>query len=78
MDEGLSVVGLVCGVLVLIGAIMLNTRPNDHFTRGIIVLIFSIVSFIGMGGYFMGVIVGIAGGAIALSCRATNKETGKT
>ena len=70
---GLSVVALVCGILVLIGAIMLNARPSEHFTCGIIVLIFSIISFIGMGGYFIGAILGIAGGAIALSYRATDK-----
>jgi hypothetical protein len=70
---GLSVVALVCGILVLIGAIMLNARPSEHFTWGIIVLIFSIISFIGMGGYFIGAILGIAGGAIALSYRATDK-----
>lgn len=65
---------LVCGVLVLIGAIMLNTHPAQHITWGIFVLIFSIASFIGMGGYFIGAILGIAGGAMALSYRAPNKE----
>ena len=70
MMIGFSVVGLVCGILVVIGAIMLNARPTQHMTWGIIVLIFSIASFIGMGGYFIGAILGIAGGAIALSYRA--------
>ncbi len=67
---GFSVAALVCGILVVIGAIMLNARPTEHIAWGIIVLIFSIVSFIGMGGYFIGAILGIAGGAIALSYRA--------
>ena len=65
----LSVVSLVFGILVLIGAIMLNARPVEHFTWGILVLIFSLASFIGMGGYFIGAILGIAGGAVALSYR---------
>jgi hypothetical protein len=67
---GFSVVALVCGILVVIGAIMLNAHPTQHMTWGVIVLIFSIASFIGMGGYFIGAILGIAGGAIALSYRA--------
>jgi hypothetical protein len=48
---------------------MLNAHPEEHMTWGIMVLIFSIASFIGMGGYFIGAILGIAGGAIALSFR---------
>ena len=69
---GFSVAALVCGILVMIGAIMLNARPTEHIAWGIIVLIFSISSFIGMGGYFIGAVLGIAGGAIAISYRASN------
>lgn len=68
--SGLMLVSLVCGIVVLIGAIMLNTRPFEHVSWGIIILIFSIVSFVGMGGYFIGAVLGIAGGAIALSYRS--------
>jgi hypothetical protein len=74
---GLSVAALVCGILVLIGAIMLNARPAENTAWGIVVLVFSIASFIGMGGYFLGAVLGIAGGAIALSYRthtSTQKE----
>ena len=67
----LSLIALVFGIVVLIGAIMLNARPSEHITWGIIVLVFSIASFIGMGGYFIGAILGLAGGAIALSYRAS-------
>ena len=66
---GFSVAALVCGILVVIGAIMLNARPAEHIAWGIIVLIFSVASFIGMGGYFIGAILGVAGGAVALSYR---------
>jgi hypothetical protein len=48
---------------------MLNARPQEHTAWGIIVLIFSIVSFIGMGGFLIGAILGIAGGALALSLK---------
>ncbi len=63
----LSIVALICGIVVLVGAVMLRARPMEHFIWGIIVLIFSVVSFVGMGGNFIGAILGIAGGAIALS-----------
>ncbi len=69
----LSLVSLVFGVIVLFGAIMLNARPAEHITWGVIVLTFSVASFIGMGGYFIGAVLGVAGGAIALSYRAPSK-----
>lgn len=66
---GFSILSLVFGILVVIGALLMNARPTEHVTWGILVLTFSIASFIGMGGYFIGAILGIAGGAIALSYR---------
>jgi len=72
----LTAVSLRCGVIVLIGAIMLNARPADHFTWGVIVLAFSVISFVGMGGYFIGAILGIAGGVLALSYKTTVKTAG--
>ena len=72
----LTAVSLGCGVIVLIGAIMLNARPGDHFTWGVIVLAFSVISFVGMGGYVIGAILGMAGGALALSYKTTVKTAG--
>ena len=70
---GLSLIGLVAGILVVIGALMLNARPAEHTAWGTIILVFSIISFIGMGGFFIGAILGIAGGAMALSWRPLSK-----
>lgn len=69
MMSGLWFVSLIAGIIVLIGALMLNTRPSEHMTWGVLILIFSIVSLVGMGGFFLGAILGIAGGAMALSWR---------
>jgi hypothetical protein len=73
---GLTFVSFVCGVIVLVGVLMFNARPGEHITWGIIVLTFSVVSFIGMEGYFIGAVLGIAGGALALSYKATQKTQG--
>jgi hypothetical protein len=64
-----SVLGLVCGVLVVVGSFMLNLRPLDHVTWGAIVLTFSVVSFVAMGGWIVGAVLGIAGGALGLTWR---------
>jgi len=64
---GLSLVGFVSGVLVIIGAVMLNTCPKEHASWGTIILVFSTLSFLGMGGFLIGAVLGIIGGAFALS-----------
>lgn len=64
---GLMLVGLVCGIIVTIGALMLRSRPTEHRSWGIVILIFSVISFLGMGGFYIGAILGVAGGALALS-----------
>lgn len=62
-----AVLGLVSGVTILTGAIMMNSRPEQRRTWGIVVLVFAIVSLLGMGGFIIGAILGIVGGALALS-----------
>jgi hypothetical protein len=66
---GFSFVGLVSGIIVIIGAVMLNTRPTEHTSWGTVILIFSVISFLSMGGFFIGAILGIIGGAFAISWR---------
>ena len=78
--EGVGMtIGIVSGILVLLGAVMLKIRPGEG-TRGLrvccrmwgtMILVFSIVSLFGgsMGGFLIGAILGIVGGALALSIR---------
>ncbi len=71
--SGLSLVGLVAGILVIIGAVILDARPAEHTTWGTIILVFSLISFLGMGGFFLGAILGIVGGALALAWQPISK-----
>ncbi len=73
MLDGLMLVSLVSGILVIVGAVMIDIHPSQSRTWGIIVLIFSIVSFVGMGGFLIGAVLGVAGGALALSWKAKPK-----
>ncbi len=59
--------GLVSGIIVLISAFMLKSKPAESTTWGILIIVFSIFSFFGMGGFVIGAILGIIGGAFALS-----------
>ena len=65
--HGLILLGLVCGIIVTMGAFMLNSRPAERRSWGLIILIFSVISFLGMGGFFIGALLGVVGGALALS-----------
>jgi hypothetical protein len=65
----LGVVGLIFGAIVIISAVMLNSRPQQHTTWGILVIIFSVLSIFASvaGGFGVGLILGIVGGALALT-----------
>jgi len=67
MFFGISFFGLVSGVLVLLGALMLYSRPREASTWGLVVLVFSVLSLLGMGGFFIGAVFGIVGGMLALT-----------
>jgi hypothetical protein len=58
--------GLVCGVIVLISAIALRLVPNHRQTWGVLILVFSILSFFGFGGAIAGAVLGIVGGIMIL------------
>ena len=57
---------LVAGAVILLGAIMMNSRPQETRNWGIIVLIFSVLGLAGMGLSILGGIIGIVGGAMAI------------
>jgi hypothetical protein len=58
--------GLVSGVIVLVSAVMLLANLGQRRTWGILILVFSILSFIGSGGFIVGAILGMAGGILTL------------
>jgi hypothetical protein len=62
----IAVIGLICGVWVLFGAIMLYTRPVNKKVWGAIVMVFSIPAVIAGGGFIIGFILGMLGGFLAL------------
>ncbi len=68
---GFSILGLICGVIVIVASFILNLRPMDHTTWGIVILIFSALSFVSMGGWIIGAVLGIAGGAIGVTWRSS-------
>ena len=58
--------GLVSGVIVLISGVMLRINPSQRTIWGVLILVFSVLSFFGIGGFIIGAILGIIGGVMAL------------
>jgi hypothetical protein len=69
----LTAVGLIFGVLVLLGAILLRIKSVNKKVWGIMILVFSIPSVVTGGGFIIGFILGIIGGALALSRKPNGK-----
>jgi len=64
--SGLAAVGTIFAILVIIGAILIY-MPGKEVIGGILVLIFSILSIVIGGGFLIGLILGIIGGALGLA-----------
>ena len=58
--------GLACGVVVLVSAILILARAGQVRTWGLLILIFSVLSFVGLGGFIVGALLGISGGVLSL------------
>jgi hypothetical protein len=63
-----GILGFIFGAIVVISAIMLNSKPQEHTTWGILIAIFSALSIFGgaMGGFGIGLILGLIGGVLAV------------
>ena len=77
---GLGVFGLVCGILVILGAVWINTGEKSKVRTGsILVLIFSILSWIGaFGGFFIGFLLGLIGAILGLTWNPSTPSTPQT
>ncbi len=60
-------IGFICAILVLVGAIMLRSKPEHRKAWGALTIVFSIPSVVTGGGFIIGFILGIIGGVSAFS-----------
>ncbi len=72
----LGLIGLIFGILVIVGAVMINSGERDKVKTGsIIVLIFSILSLFvgGTGGFVIGFILGLIGSILGLTWKPSEE-----
>ncbi|KPV63299.1 MAG: hypothetical protein AOA65_1307 [Candidatus Bathyarchaeota archaeon BA1] len=62
----LTIFGAICGLTVLIGAYCLYKGRN--VLGGVLVIVFSILSLPIGGGFIIGFLLGVVGGALGLAC----------
>ncbi len=75
----LAAFGIASGIMVILGAVMLYTRPAENYLWGAIILAFSVVSILGsMGGLMVGLVLGTIGGILALTWIDTGKLVQQT
>jgi hypothetical protein len=65
----IGILGLIFGLIVILSAVMLNSRPHEHTTWGILIVVFSALSLFGsmMGGFGVGLLLGLIGGILAIT-----------
>ena len=61
----LGAIALVVGLIILYGSIQLRSRPASAKTWGIILIVLALASYIGGGGFFLGLILTLIGGILA-------------
>ena len=62
----LAVVALIFGVLVLFFAMRLKSNPGSARVYGVAILVLALISFFGGGGFYIGAILALVGGILAI------------
>jgi hypothetical protein len=70
----IGIFGIIWGVIIIVGANNLRAHPEQHVTWGVIILVFSLISwFGGLGGFLIGFLLGLIGGILALMWQPPQK-----
>ncbi len=62
-----GIVGMIMGVIIIVGGVMMKSKPDKSKMWGAVVVVFSILSwFTAVGGLVVGFLLGLAGGIMAI------------
>jgi len=68
----LGIVGVIMGIIMVVGGFMMYSKPTSAKMWGVIVLILAIISWVtAIGGFFIGFLLGLIGGILALTFKPT-------
>ena len=76
----MGVVGVLAGTIVILAAVMLVKRPKKRSTWGSLIILFSFFSIYGaaIGGFGIGLVLGLIGGILAVTWKPKNIENQRT
>ncbi len=64
-------IGILLGVIIIYAAARLNAQPTEHVSWGAVIIVFSVVSLVLVGGGFIfGFILGLISGILAIAWKA--------
>ena len=63
----MGILGIIFGIVIIVVAILLYTKPTQHELCGALIIVFSVISVIScMGSMGIGLLLGIVGGILAI------------
>ncbi len=62
----IGVIGIVIGIIIIVGGVMMYSRPASSTAWGVIILVLALVSILASGGFFLGLILGLVGGILGI------------
>lgn len=67
--------GSICGVIVILGGLMLYSRPKRKLIWSSIIIVFSLLSLYGaLGGLYIGLILGVIGGILGIRWKSSVRQ----
>jgi hypothetical protein len=61
-----SIIGIASAVIVIYGAFSVRDKPTTRTTCGALILAFSLISLLSLGGFLVGAVLGTLGGILAM------------
>jgi len=61
-----GLLGILIGIPIILGAVMLYVNPKNHTAWGVVVIVFSLASYVtaSLGGFVIGLLLGLIGGIL--------------
>ena len=63
----MTTAGIVSGIVIIISAIIMYEQPRHIRKLGVLIWVFSALSFFGSGGFIIGGVLGVIGGFLAVT-----------
>lgn len=68
----IGALGVIIGLVIIVGGVMMYSRPQSSTVWGVLILVLAIVSlFVASGGFILGFVLALIGGILAIAFKST-------